>query len=123
MKILVVDDESSIRDALTEALIFYTAHTVEAVASAEQALDVLSANSQDISHIFLDGQLGKGLSGYEVLPTLRAKYPRIEVICIGALAGIQDSNIYAHQSVRVLSKPWQIRELVDAVKERALVSA
>lgn len=82
-KILVVDDDESMRDTV-EAILKGTYQVLKAE-SGEKALEILERN--DIPLVLLDIKL-PGMSGVEVLRQIKALYPRVEVIMISVLTDI-----------------------------------
>jgi len=79
-RILVVDDEPSVRDAI-EMILKNDGHQIEAVSSAEDALEKLSKRNYDF--VFTDHIMG-GMSGEELARTIKAKYPLQTVVMITA---------------------------------------
>lgn len=82
-KILVVDDEASIRDILEEALT-RGGYTVRSAESAEIAIDILRQES--IMVMFLDLKL-PGMNGLELCELIRKQNP---LAIIHALTGFTD---------------------------------
>lgn len=113
--ILVVDDDENIRDTLYDLLSAeYDCQTAE---TAEQALARLEVESYDV--VLTDISM-PGLSGLELLGTVRQKYPDTPVIII---SGISDQE-HAQGLIRLgafeyLLKPFRI-EVVEKSVKRAL---
>lgn len=113
--ILVVDDDENIRDTLYDLLSAeYDCQTAE---TAEQALARLEVDSYDV--VLTDISM-PGLSGLELLGTVRQKYPDTPVIII---SGISDQE-HAQGLIRLgafeyLLKPFRI-EVVEKSVKRAL---
>lgn len=84
--ILAVDDEKNIRDLLSAALSF-AGFNVTVAANAKEALAAADANSFDI--VLLDIML-PDLSGFNLLPHLRASQPGIPVIFLTARDDMAD---------------------------------
>src|SRR5262245_27574968 len=82
LSILVVDDESTLRDALTRAF-SKEGHHVLAVADGRAALDRASTEHFDI--VLLDVALGTGINGHDVCRTLRARRNMVPIIMLTAL--------------------------------------
>src|SRR5207249_2795644 len=70
LSILVVDDESDLREMLTRSF-SREGHRVMAVADGRSAIDRASTDHFDI--VLLDVALGAGPDGYEVCRTLRGR--------------------------------------------------
>ena len=79
-RILVVDDEPSVRDAI-EMILNNDGHQVETVSSGDCALEKLSKRSYDF--VFTDHIMG-GMSGEELARAIKAKYPLQTVVMITA---------------------------------------
>lgn len=75
-RILVVDDEEGLREALAEKL-RHSGHTVETAASAEEALSGLTRFGPDL--IVTDLRM-PGLSGLELLEKVRESLPDVAVV-------------------------------------------
>lgn len=113
--ILVVDDDENIRDTLYELL--SAEHDCQTAETAEQALARLEVDSYDV--VLTDISM-PGLSGLELLGTVRQKYPDTPVIII---SGISDQE-HAQGLIRLgafeyLLKPFRI-EVVEKSVKRAL---
>jgi len=83
-RILIVDDEESIRDVLRQ-LFEYEGHEVETAASGAAALAGLDGNRPDA--VFLDVKM-QGMDGLEVLERIRASSPGIPVVMVSGHATI-----------------------------------
>ena len=114
-RILVVDDDETIRDTLYELLSEeYDCQTAE---TAEQALARLEVDTYDV--VLTDISM-PGLSGLELLGHVRQKYPDTPVIII---SGISDQE-HAQGLIRLgafeyLLKPFRL-EIVEKSVKRAL---
>ncbi len=84
-RLLVVDDERGIRDALIQ-LLEYEGHEVVGVADGAEAL--LAADRTEPDVVFLDVKM-PGMDGLEVLERLRAEYPGVVVIMISGHGTIE----------------------------------
>src|SRR6201990_1020091 len=118
--ILVVDDESDLREMLTRSF-SREGHRVMAVGDGRSAIDRASTESFDI--ILLDVALGPGPDGYEVCRTLRSRRDVVPIIMLTAL----DSEADAVQGLEAgaddyVTKPFGLAELrsrIRAVLRRA----
>ncbi len=115
-RILVVDDELSIREYL-EVLLTRSGHVVELAESVEAARGLLNSRSYDLA--ISDFRIGNE-SGIEVLKAARALSPPPEVIIITAY-GTPASAVQAMRqgAYDYISKPFDNDELVLLV-DRAL---
>jgi DNA-binding response OmpR family regulator len=114
LKILVVDDEASLRDTLTRSF-SREGHTVEAIASGAEAIE--RAGQEQFDVILLDVALGAGPSGYEVCRTLREQRNVVPIIMLTAL----DTEADAVQGLEAgaddyVTKPFGLAELRSRVR-------
>jgi two-component system, OmpR family, response regulator RegX3 len=114
LKILVVDDEASLRETLTSSF-SREGHSVEAVASGIEAIE--RADREQFDVILLDVALGAGPSGYEVCRTLRERRNVVPIIMLTAL----DTEADAVQGLEAgaddyVTKPFGLAELRSRVR-------
>ncbi len=113
-KILVVEDDSALREALVDTLIIAHFEVMQA-SSAEQALDILGATS-DFSLIVSDVNMGQ-MSGHDLLRKVRSDHPHIPVLLITAYASISESvQAMREGAVDYLVKPFAPDVLTSTVK-------
>ena len=108
MRVLVVDDEKPVRDALSRAL-RSEGYTVELAASGGDALGLLA--QMDIDAVILDVGL-PGLDGLETCRLVRAKGDAVPVLMLTARSGISDrvAGLDAGADDYLL-KPFALEEL------------
>lgn len=114
-KILVVDDDDTIRDTLYELLSEeYLCQTAE---TAEKAFARLEADSYDV--VLTDISM-PGLSGLELLGHIRQKFPNTPVIMISGI-GDQDhaQGLIKLGAFDFLLKPFSL-EVVEKSVQRAV---
>jgi DNA-binding response OmpR family regulator len=114
LKILVVDDEASLRDTLTRSFT-REGHTVEALASGAEAIE--RAGEEHFDVILLDVALGAGPNGYEVCRALRERRNIVPIIMLTAL----DTEADAVQGLEAgaddyVTKPFGLAELRSRVR-------
>jgi DNA-binding response OmpR family regulator len=114
LSILVVDDESSLRDTLTHSF-SREGHTVSAVADGAAAIERASNDTFDV--VLLDVALGPGPNGYDVCRTLRAQRNMVPIIMLTAL----DSEADAVQGLEAgaddyVTKPFGLAELRSRIR-------
>jgi two-component system, OmpR family, response regulator RegX3 len=114
LKILVVDDEASLRETLTSSFT-REGHSVEAVASGIEAIE--RADREQFDVILLDVALGAGPSGYEVCRALRERRNVVPIIMLTAL----DTEADAVQGLEAgaddyVTKPFGLAELRSRVR-------
>jgi DNA-binding response OmpR family regulator len=114
LKILVVDDELSLRETLTRSFT-REGHTVEALASGTAAIERAGEEAFDV--ILLDVALGAGPNGYEVCRALRERRNVVPIIMLTAL----DTEADAVQGLEAgaddyVTKPFGLAELRSRVR-------
>jgi NtrC-family two-component system response regulator AlgB len=121
LRVLVVDDDRSIRSTLTACLEGF-GYDVVAVATGELARQAISRQSFDVA--FTDLRLGSE-SGLDLIPEMLALRPSLSIVVITAYATF-DTAVQAVQrgAQGYLPKPFspaQVRHVVDeALQRRAL---
>ncbi|MFN6972343.1 MAG: response regulator, partial [Rheinheimera sp.] len=111
-KILVVEDDAGLREALVDTLNL-AQYQVIAADSAEQAMQLLKQHK--IRLVISDVQMG-GMSGLELLKSIKLNYNNIPVLMMTAYATVND----AVQAIRLgavdyLAKPFSPQVLVNMV--------
>lgn len=115
IKIMVVEDDLDLREAVVDTLDLAGFSVVQA-ASAEQALELLEA-SPDQDLIISDVNMG-AMSGHDLLRKVRTDYPQIPVVLVTAYASINDSVVAMKEgAVDYLVKPFETQVLIDTVKK------
>ena len=116
-RILVVDDEASMREFLTIAL-GRMGYQVDAVDSAEAALQTFKESSYDV--VVTDIRIPGGMNGVELLGELKEADPAVQVILITAYASV-DTAVKAVQldALDYIIKPFKV-ELIKTRIERAM---
>ncbi len=112
--ILVVEDDSALREALVDTLEMakFSVHQAE---SAEEALTLLAQYS-GYSLIVSDVNMGR-LSGHDLLRLVKQDYPHIPVLLITAFASISESvQAMRDGAVDYLVKPFAPDVLISTVK-------
>ncbi|MEK6283575.1 MAG: response regulator [Acidobacteriota bacterium] len=109
--LLIVDDDTLIRDTLHELLSdFHECHTAD---RAEQALAYLDVENYDV--VITDVSM-PGLSGREILKYVQAKHPATPVIVIsGKPDGSDGGSLVEMGAFAYLTKPFQLDDIEDAV--------
>jgi DNA-binding response OmpR family regulator len=121
-RILVVDDESSIR-RLNTTVLSYSGYHVDAAEDGAVAWDTLQLNRYDL--VVTDNNMPK-VSGLELLKKVRAARMDLPVIvATGTLPMEEFTRDTGTQPAAMLLKPYTIAELLGAVAEvlRATESA
>ena len=116
-RVLVVDDETSMRDFLGICL-RRADHEVELAASGAVALAALSARAADV--VVTDLRMPGEVDGLGLLTAVRTRYPDTEVILVTAFATADTALAAMKQGAYdYLTKPFKVDE-INAVIGRAL---
>ena len=109
VKILIVDDEQTIRMLLIQRLSRDGFHCFEA-GNSEEALDKLEQNT--IALVLLDIKM-PGKSGIELLPEIKAKYPDTAVIMVTATIDIELAvHALKQGAYDYITKPFNLDEVI-----------
>ena len=114
-RILVIDDDPSIRETVRRIL-EARAHTVHVVEDAADGIDSIALDAPDlvITDVFMPGQ-----DGIETLIELRKAFPKLKVIVMsggdstGLMNLLDDAELLGAN--RTLPKPFTPEELMEAV--------
>ncbi len=119
--ILLVDDDPMLRD-LARRMLERLGHSVAAVASGHDALDVLSLNGANVAVLVTDLTM-PGMSGLELIDATQRLYPHLPIVAISGFSMHPSAREdLASRRVVYLGKPFQAGELASAL-ERALAAA
>jgi DNA-binding response OmpR family regulator len=114
LSILVVDDESDLREMLTRSF-SREGHRVLAVADGPAAIEHASTEHFDI--LLLDVALGPGPDGYEVCRTLRARRNVVPIIMLTALDSEADAVLGLEAGADdYVTKPFGLAELRSRIR-------
>jgi two-component system nitrogen regulation response regulator NtrX len=113
-RILVIDDESAIRDTM-RMILEYEGHDVLAAGSGPEGLALVEREAPDL--VFLDVKM-PGLDGLEVLSRLRGLSEALPVVIISA-HGTSATALEAGRlgAFRFIEKPLSKEQVLDAVRE------
>ncbi|HLL88679.1 MAG TPA: response regulator [Tepidisphaeraceae bacterium] len=111
--VLIVEDERTSRRALT-ALLEESGYRTQAVASAEEALEVLDGHSPDIALIDIDLP---GMSGLELITRLEKLDPHVVPIVITASEGEKVARFALTHPVQFLRKPVDFERLLTMMDQ------
>ena len=115
--VLVVDDEKNMRLSL-KTVLTDEGYGVRTADSAEDALGLLG--EEDFLMVITDARLGAGMSGYELLHKLHARWPQLPVLMITAYA----TPKLAVEAIKAgafdyVAKPFAPEELLHALSRCA----
>jgi two-component system response regulator ResD len=116
-KILVVDDDDAIR-AMVERVLKREQYDVESARDGHEAIEKLNRN--DYATVLLDLMMPR-VDGHGVLRYLEENHEVPKPFVIVMTANLQGASetAAARPVFRILSKPFDIRQLVDHVRECA----
>jgi len=111
--ILIVDDESEIRESL-ETLLELEGYRVDTAASGEDGLARIASQPFDL--VLLDFAL-PGKNGIEVLAEIRERDPQLAVIMITAYGTVENAvNAMQAGAANFIQKPWDNEKLLADVR-------
>ena len=127
-RVLIVDDESSVRESLR--LILSRLYSVEVAEDGDSALtrlqEALEASEVDsaLPDLVLLDVMMPGLDGIKVLEQIRGRCPRVPVIMLTATRAVKTAvQAMKFGAVDYLSKPFDVDELLSLVAETLLHGA
>ena len=109
-RILVVDDEPSVRETIKMLLDLY-GYQVHAVANGNEAIHCLENGGFDL--LITDYSMS-GINGDQLSLQIKQRWPHQPVLLLTAYAGTRDDSSFANVD-GVLGKPFMAEELKDAV--------
>jgi two-component system response regulator FlrC len=113
-RILVVEDDPDLREALADTLEL-AGCDVEQAESGEMALERLALRMVDM--VVSDVNMG-GMDGHQLLQEIGQQYPQIPVLLITAYGSISNSvDAIRNGAVDYLVKPFKPQVLVDTVRK------
>src|SRR5690606_22013826 len=113
IKVLVVEDDINLREALSDTLQLAKYNVITAK-SAEEALQTL-AIEDDLRMIISDVNMG-AMSGHDLLREVKTNYPHIPMMLITAYASISQSvDAIKNGAVDYLVKPFAPNVLVETI--------
>jgi two-component system response regulator FlrC len=111
-KILIVEDDAGLREALVDTLLLGGYHVIEAD-SGEQAL--LKLMEQPVDLVVSDIQMG-GMSGLSLLKNIKNRHPNLPILLMTAYATIDDAvQAMRDGATDYLSKPFAPEVLLNLV--------
>ena len=115
-KILVVDDESLMREFLTESLLSHR-YDVDSVESGTRAYEFMNTTSYDL--ILTDFKMPK-ITGIDVLKRARGKMPDCKVVIMTAYGTVENAvEAMKLGAFDYITKPFSLDEILIIIK-RAL---
>jgi CheY-like chemotaxis protein len=117
--ILVVDDESAVRDIATLTLESHGYRVLQAQDGAD-GVAVYAQNAKDIRLVISDHDMPV-MNGAAMIRSLERINPEVRVLCASGLAGEASAGLSGPLR-RVLSKPYTAEQLLNAVRELILAA-
>ncbi|MFJ7312495.1 sigma-54-dependent transcriptional regulator [Pseudomonas sp. NPDC098747] len=119
IKVLLVEDDRSLREALADTLLL-AGHDYHAVGSAEEALTAVAREA--FSLVVSDVNM-PGMDGHQLLSLLRARQPQLPVLLMTAHGAVERAVDAMRQGAAdYLVKPFEPKALLDLVSRHALGS-
>lgn len=115
--ILLVDDEESLRQVVTQFLSQELGYNLLSVGSGEEALGLVETYSGEIDLLVTDILL-PGMSGPELAKKMGALYPNLGIMYISGYAdhSLESHGLTSSNSI-LLQKPFTIKSLATKVRE------
>lgn len=115
-RILVVDDEETLRSVLSSELVG-AGYEVATAGSGEEAIATVQKNKYDL--ILLDIKMGN-VDGFEVLKFVKKSFPAVKVIMLTGFADLKNAiESKKHGAEDFVSKPYDLVDLLTTI-ERVL---
>jgi len=115
VRVLLLDDESSLREPLADYLRNRHGYVVDATANGIHAFSLLEEIGGDYDVAIVDEVLAEGPSGLEVLKEIKRRHPEVEVILLTAWGTDSFSEAQEAGAFRCFSKPFSPDHLALAV--------
>jgi signal transduction histidine kinase/DNA-binding response OmpR family regulator len=112
LRILIVDDDSEVRETLRD-LLLAAKHTVIEAGDGEEALEMLEREPVDL----VCTDLGMpGMTGWELADRVKVRWPGLKVALItGWGAQVEPEDLEAHGVDLFIAKPFQVKEILQAL--------
>ncbi|WP_456023807.1 sigma-54-dependent transcriptional regulator [Pseudomonas protegens] len=117
IKVLLVEDDRSLREALADTLLL-AGHDYHAVGCAE---DALAAVTREAFSLVVSDVNMPGMDGHQLLALLRARQPQLPVLLMTAHGAVERAVDAMRQGAAdYLVKPFEPKALLDLVVRHAL---
>lgn len=113
MRVLVVEDDKSVRETLGMVLDAYQ-HRADLLESGEQALTYLEKQWPDV--MLLDLTL-QGMTGEEVYDQIQEKFGRVPPTVVLSAAQQGASRASSLEGALYLAKPYTIEQLIEILEQ------
>ena len=117
IKVLLVEDDRALREALADTLLL-AGHDFSAVGSAEEAL---AKAAQESFNLVVSDVNMPGMDGHQLLSALRVRHPQLPVLLMTAHGAVERAVDAMRQGAAdYLVKPFEPKALLDLVARHAL---
>ncbi len=117
IKVLLVEDDRALREALADTLLL-GGHDFSAVGSAEEAL---AKAAQESFNLVVSDVNMPGMDGHQLLSALRVRHPQLPVLLMTAHGAVERAVDAMRQGAAdYLVKPFEPKALLDLVARHAL---
>lgn len=114
-RVLIVDDEPSLRDISCQML-RYLGYEADSVSSGELAINFVKENPVDL--LVIDMLMKPGMSGYQTFKEIRELYPEQTAIIASGFSESEDVKAALQLGAsRFIPKPYSMEKLGQSVKE------
>ena len=114
--ILVVEDEPTLRELLSQLLKEFGYHVLEA-AQGREALRLAKQVGNRINLLLTDMIMPEGITGWKLAELLHSSQPDMKVIYTsGYSRDLFDSDLQLQEDVNFLAKPFQANKLVQIIR-------
>lgn len=111
--VLVVDDETDLREIIEMGLQFEGYRTLSAT-GGQRALEIVTKNRVDA--ILTDMRMSEG-DGISLLKTITKRFPEIPVYIITGFVDYPTEDLFRIGAKGVLFKPFEMKELQEKLRE------
>ena len=119
VRVLLLDDEASLRVPLQRFLESRFGYQVDTAASGEEALDLVARAEGRYDVALIDEVLMPGPDGIEVMERIKARYPDIECIIFTGWETESRQRALLAGAFRYLEKPFNNEELAMLIRSAA----
>ena len=117
-RILVVEDEATVREVVCETLATI-GYPVVPAADGLEALEIFSQASERFDLLLTDMVMPNGISGMELAKRLNRQQPELKVVYMsGYSPDLTEGKIELVQGVNFVPKPYDPNELLKAVADQ-----
>jgi CheY-like chemotaxis protein len=109
MKVLLVDDEESVRSLVTLMLKEAGVHQVKAFSGGKKALESLRAG--ELPDIVILDQNMPGMDGIQAMIEIRKLHPDLPILIASGQPGIEQWECFRQPRLGVITKPFSVEEI------------